>query len=166
MANQTNQSLKSNNPSSVPPSPALTPSSATSTEPVTKDSSINRSARYDRSQPVASRPASLPMVSAYSGVSPGTAMSSRPSRSATRPVGVGSNPFTSQTAGMRVFKKCKSATFQIDGHTYTIGLPRMELIRRVREIVPFAHGKLTKCVVKKTVRRSSSCCRSKGCTEG
>uniref|UniRef100_A0A182TJV4 Uncharacterized protein n=1 Tax=Anopheles melas TaxID=34690 RepID=A0A182TJV4_9DIPT len=78
---------------------------------------VNRSSLYDRFHPgVASRPASLPMVSPYSG-----AASSRPSRSATRPVAVGTNPFTSQTAGMRVFKKCKSATFQIDGHTYTIG---------------------------------------------
>uniref|UniRef100_A0A182M4J4 Uncharacterized protein n=1 Tax=Anopheles culicifacies TaxID=139723 RepID=A0A182M4J4_9DIPT len=85
------------------------------TTTMTKDVRTHRSSLYDRSHPVPSRPASLPTVPAY----PGNAVSSRPSRSATRPVG--SNPFTSQTAGMRVFKKCKSATFQIDGHTYTIG---------------------------------------------
>ena len=113
MANQTNQSLKSNNPSSVPQQPQQpAPMASARHEPT-----VNRSSLYDRSHPgVASRPASLPMVSPYSG-----AASSRPSRSATRPVAVGTNPFTSQTAGMRVFKKCKSATFQIDGHTYTIG---------------------------------------------
>ncbi|XP_055632784.1 dual specificity calcium/calmodulin-dependent 3',5'-cyclic nucleotide phosphodiesterase 1A-like isoform X4 [Toxorhynchites rutilus septentrionalis] len=46
----------------------------------------------------------------------------RTSRSATRAAstsGLGV-PFVSQSAGMKVFKKCKSATFQIDGQTYTI----------------------------------------------
>lgn len=81
---------------------------------------------------VAARPASLPTT----GRPPPLG---RTSRSATRAAsgtggggaGVGGAGFPSQLAGMRVFKKCKSATFQIDGHTYTIG----ELIRGGFEFV-------------------------------
>uniref|UniRef100_A0A182JEV7 Uncharacterized protein n=1 Tax=Anopheles atroparvus TaxID=41427 RepID=A0A182JEV7_ANOAO len=118
MANQTNQSLKSNNPSSVPPAPTVLRGGIGATTVSTTSSSCT--SLIDR--PVVSRPISLPLTAgrssaAGSGV---TAMASRPSRSATRST-VASNPFASQSAGMRVFKKCKSATFQIDGHTYTIG---------------------------------------------
>ncbi|XP_058124502.1 dual specificity calcium/calmodulin-dependent 3',5'-cyclic nucleotide phosphodiesterase 1-like [Anopheles ziemanni] len=120
MANQANQSLKSNNPSSVPPPSA--PSALLRGDGVraaiaVSPASTIRTSLIDR--PVApSRPISLPMPT-VAPHSPAVAMPSRTSRSATRS-SVASNPFVSQSAGMRVFKKCKSATFQIDGHTYTI----------------------------------------------
>lgn len=35
---------------------------------------------------------------------------------------VSCKPPLPQTSGIKIFKKCQSATFQIDGHTYTIGM--------------------------------------------
>ncbi|KFB52480.1 hypothetical protein ZHAS_00020723 [Anopheles sinensis] len=121
MANQANQSLKSNNPSSVPPPSASSTLLRDGVRAATvSPASTIRTSLIDR--PVApSRPISLPMPGGPH--SPAVAMPSRTSRSATRST-VASNPFVSQSAGMRVFKKCKSATFQIDGHTYTIGKPQ------------------------------------------
>ncbi|XP_035778637.1 calcium/calmodulin-dependent 3',5'-cyclic nucleotide phosphodiesterase 1-like isoform X4 [Anopheles albimanus] len=136
MANQANQSLQSNNPSSV--SSSLSPSlldtatapAATAVAPAATATAATygtvRSSLLDRSQRpplVASRPISLPLVGPSNStttvpayVRPGPP---RPVRSASRPA-TATSAITSQAAGMRVFKKCKSATFQIDGHTYTI----------------------------------------------
>ncbi|XP_052563690.1 dual specificity calcium/calmodulin-dependent 3',5'-cyclic nucleotide phosphodiesterase 1-like isoform X6 [Culex pipiens pallens] len=114
MANQTNQSLKSNNPSSQPPPTAsssvggggavstATPSSSSSQLVATAAASLGGGG-------VGQRPTSL----------------GRPpplGRAASRAASTGGGGFGSSSAvGMRqVFKKCKSATFQIDGHTYTI----------------------------------------------
>lgn len=36
--------------------------------------------------------------------------------------GVSCKPPLPQASGIKLFKKCQSATFQIDGHTYTIGM--------------------------------------------
>ena len=41
-----------------------------------------------------------------------------------RPTGVSCKPPLPQASGIKIFKKCQSATFQIDGHTYTIGMSK------------------------------------------
>lgn len=136
MANQTNQSLKSNNPPSttsaasslIPDSVSgniSTPASSTSLEGSSYSAAIVANhiglggGGGGPKPTVAARPSTLP-----TGKPPPLG---RTSRSATRAASgtSGGAGFSSQLAGMRVFKKCKSATFQIDGHTYTIG----ELIR-------------------------------------
>ena len=55
-----------------------------------------------------------------SNESPAQKTSATKSRYAPTPSSM-SKVSSSQSSGMRQFKKCKSATFQIDGQTYTIG---------------------------------------------
>lgn len=114
MANQTNQSLKSNNPSSQPPPTASSVGGGGAVSTATPSSSS--------SQLVATAAASL----GGGGVGQRPTSLGRPpplGRAASRAASTGGGGFGSSSAvGMRqVFKKCKSATFQIDGHTYTIG---------------------------------------------
>lgn len=53
-----------------------------------------------------------------------------------QPTGVTCKPPLPQASGIKLFKKCQSATFQIDGHTYTIGMnfhnfPTIKYLQRI-----------------------------------
>ncbi|XP_055540580.1 dual specificity calcium/calmodulin-dependent 3',5'-cyclic nucleotide phosphodiesterase 1-like isoform X4 [Wyeomyia smithii] len=127
MANQVNQSLKNNNLSST------SPAKESVSGPVALASSDKGAASDASKVPLDSTV--LTGIHQQSEVLPRTTSTSTGSvrgipvptlagRSATRAASTsgtgGGFAFPSQSAGMRVFKKCKSATFQIDGHTYTI----------------------------------------------
>ncbi|XP_058449980.1 dual specificity calcium/calmodulin-dependent 3',5'-cyclic nucleotide phosphodiesterase 1-like isoform X4 [Malaya genurostris] len=144
MANQTNQSMKSDNPSStlssldaasstitstplLPPSSSPTPSfavggfggKASGSSPVpSTDTSVGSLAGTHRHLHQQHHHHQLPMASLSRHTS--TSPSGKPAPPGRRNIGGGGFAFSSQSAGMKVFKKCKSATFQIDGHTYTI----------------------------------------------
>lgn len=51
-----------------------------------------------------------------------------------QPTGVTCKPPLPQASGIKLFKKCQSATFQIDGHTYTIGMNTIFTIKYLQRI--------------------------------